>query len=188
MNVRRPAFIAALTGCLLLITACSSSNNNAGNVSTALPSASGSAKAGAGATIDAIPCEANEQLTYHVHAHLAIFADSNPVPIPANIGIILPKCFYWLHTHDTTGIIHMEAPAERSFTLGNFFDIWGQPLDATHAAAYTAAGSNSLMFYLDGKQYAGDPRQISLVNHTMIVIEWGQKFLQPPLYQFPAGY
>jgi len=34
----------------------------------------------------------------------------------------------WLHTHAADGIIHTESPVERTYTLGDFFDIWGQPL------------------------------------------------------------
>jgi hypothetical protein len=35
---------------------------------------------------------------------------------------------YWIHTHDSTGWIHVEAPRKIRATLGQFFDVWGQPL------------------------------------------------------------
>ena len=38
------------------------------------------------------------------------------------------KCIYWLHTHAPDGVIHIESPFERVYTLGNLFDIWHQPL------------------------------------------------------------
>ena len=44
--------------------------------------------------------------------------------IPAGIGIIPAKCIYWLHTHDDSGLIHIESPINQSFTLGQFFKIW----------------------------------------------------------------
>jgi hypothetical protein len=46
--------------------------------------------------------------------------------VPAGIGIKPPDCIYWLHTHDISGIIHVESPDNRTFTLGQFFDIWGK--------------------------------------------------------------
>jgi hypothetical protein len=40
------------------------------------------------------------------------------------------SCFAWLHTHSADGIIHTESPVTRTFTLGEFFDVWGQPLSS----------------------------------------------------------
>jgi len=37
--------------------------------------------------------------------------------------------------------------------------------------------------YVDGKTYAGDPRQIELKRHTQVVIELG-KIVDPPGYAF----
>src|SRR5690348_4067590 len=96
---------------------------------TPSPSPAGSITAATGQTVDGIPCQ-EEMLQYHVHAHLAIFASGQPRTVPAQVGIP-GTCLYYLHTHDDTGIVHVEAPTQRSFTLGQFFDIWGQPLSAT---------------------------------------------------------
>ena len=60
-------------------------------------------------------------------AKLAIFINGKNHTVPALIGIT-NYCFYWLHTHDQSGIIHIESPIHRAFTLGNFFDIWKQKL------------------------------------------------------------
>src|SRR5579859_425038 len=81
-------------------------------------------------SIDGISCDFAEASTYHVHAHLSIVVDGKEVAgPPANTGIHFEHlCLYWLHTHDSSGIIHIEAPHRISPTLGNFFDIWGQPL------------------------------------------------------------
>jgi hypothetical protein len=59
---------------------------------------------------EAVGCSQMEQLAYHVHAHLAIFIEGQPVTVPANIGIHA-TCIAWLHTHATDGVIHVEAPA-----------------------------------------------------------------------------
>ncbi|HTK08348.1 MAG TPA: hypothetical protein VL485_14355, partial [Ktedonobacteraceae bacterium] len=77
--------------------------------------------------VDNIACETNEQTIYHIHAHISIYINGQQQALPANIGINDQKgCYYWLHTHDTTGVIHIESPQQVTYTLGNFFHIWGQ--------------------------------------------------------------
>jgi len=141
---------------------------------------------GTGQTVDGIPCESSESLTYHAHAHLAIIANGQPIAVPANIGIP-GRCIYWLHTHDATGVIHVEAPSPRDFTLGNFFDIWGQPLSSAQLLGFKADDSHSFQYFVNGQQYTGDPRQIPLSVHTLVTIEYGPAFVPPPPFTFPAG-
>src|SRR5438309_5245884 len=76
------------------------------------------------ALVDGIECDTTEYSTFHVHAHLDIFVDGHPLTVPAFIGIEDRSCLYWLHTHTPDGVIHIESPQERGFTLGQFFDIW----------------------------------------------------------------
>jgi hypothetical protein len=144
---------------------------------------------GQGQTVDGIPCEKNERLTYHVHAHLRILKDGAPQPVSAYVGVpgapLLPRCFYWLHTHDRSGLIHMEAPAERTFTLGQFFDIWGWPLTSTRVVKLPVPPGQMTVF-VDGQPYAGDPRQIELRRHTRVVIEIGRQ-VPPPGYDFGSS-
>ena len=40
-------------------------------------------------------------------------------------------CMYWLHTRAADGLIEVQSPVPRQFTLGDFFAIWNQPLSAT---------------------------------------------------------
>ncbi len=77
-----------------------------------------------------------------MHAHLTIFVNGSPRQVPAGIGIpgaqaqntaqgafvSSGSCFYWLHTHAADGIIPIESPVQRTYTLGGFFDEWRQPL------------------------------------------------------------
>jgi hypothetical protein len=61
---------------------------------------------------------------FHIHTHLDIFINGNHYTVPSQIGIKPDdRCLYWLHTHDDNGVIHIEAPEKRDFTLGKFFDI-----------------------------------------------------------------
>jgi len=141
--------------------------------------------------IDGIPCNTSEQLAVHYHAHLAIVVDGNEAQVPANTGINTDQqCLYWLHTHDSTGLIHIEAPAasaSRKFKLGEFFDVWGKRLDKTHVGDTTLAGGQKLVMYVDGKRYTGDPRQIVLASHTQVVLEVTPPEIAPPTFTFPAN-
>src|SRR5579884_3607120 len=74
--------------------------------------------------IDGLECGAMEATAWHHHSILNLFVDGKQQVLPAQIGIVSnpSTCFYWLHVHDTTGIIHMEAPKQLPFTLGQFLD------------------------------------------------------------------
>ena len=148
--------------------------------------------AASGSPVDGIPCNSNEQLAVHYHAHLTILVAGSEAQVPANTGINQDQqCLYWMHTHDTSGIIHIEAPqssATRKFKLGEFFDIWGQKLDRTHVGATTLGAGQQLVIYVDGKVYSGDPRQIVLGKHTQVVLEVTPPAVTPPpSFTFPAG-
>lgn len=133
--------------------------------------------------ISGISCDAMEGNRLHIHQHLLILDHGQPVSIPPNVGQ-RPEmgCLYWLHTHTPDGIIHIEAPMSRTFTLGDFFNVWGQPLSRTEAASARAKTGQRLRIWVDGKPYTGDPRLIKLVPHADIVIEAGPPFPTPPRF------
>lgn len=133
--------------------------------------------------IDGIPCN-NANIGYHVHAHLQIVYQGKNLALPANIGIDDNTCVYYLHTHDDSGEIHIEAPVARLFTLGNFFDIWGQPLSSTHLASIPLRRGQQLRTYLNRKPYHGNPRSIELVAHQLIALEIGPPFVKPAGFDF----
>lgn len=177
------AFTAVAALAVLAAAAC-----GGGTASTPTPATSASVTS-VTAPVDGIPCESNEQLTYHIHAHLWIFVDGNAVTVPAGTGIHPGQgCIFWLHTHDTTGVIHIEAPTQRTFTLGQFFDIWGQPLSATDLLGHRTDASHQIRTYVDGQPYTGDPARISLGAHKDIVVEYGPPFPATPApFSFPPG-
>lgn len=74
--------------------------------------------------ISGITCDETEHLLYHNHTMLIIKNQEQNVTIPSDIGIIPNDCLFWLHTHDDSGIIHVESPNEISFTLGQFLQVW----------------------------------------------------------------
>ena len=136
-----------------------------------------------GEPVGGISCDAQEGQRIHIHQHLVVIDRGKPIDIPPNVGQPAGKrCLYWLHTHTPDGIIHIEAPQDRSFTLGDFFKVWGQPLSHTTAGSAHANKGASLKVWVDGKPYKGDPRKIALKAHTDIVIEAGPPFPTPPRF------
>lgn len=136
-----------------------------------------------GEPVGGISCDAQEGQRIHIHQHLVVLDHGKPVDIPSNVGQPAGKqCIYWLHTHTPDGVIHIEAPRDRSFTLGDFFMVWGQRLSRTVAASAHAMKGTSLRVWVDAKPFKGDPRSIPLMAHTDIVIEAGPPFVKPPRF------
>lgn len=84
---------------------------------------------------------ATPQMVLHIHPKLSIKVDGTNVTLPKDIGISLSL---WkdhsldnygmpgmapLHTHDESGIIHVESTVDRDYTLGQFLSIWGEGLN-----------------------------------------------------------
>jgi hypothetical protein len=156
-------------------------------------------------TVDDVQCQNSEALAYHIHAHLTLFQDGKPVTLPANIGIPvgsnLPsgQCFYWIHVHDTTGVVHIESPTTKTYTLGQMLDIWdrtsqldtqgagGYQVDNSFVTALRAANPSDVHVYVGDKQVT-DFNSIPLTAHELITIEIGGP-LQPPTtaFTFPNG-
>lgn len=154
--------------------------------SAAGPIAVASQKTSSTKPIDGIPCT-SEMLSYHVHAHLDIEYLGRQVTVPAYVGIRDNSCLYWLHTHDASGIIHIEAPHKVAKTLGNFFDIWGQPLSRRRVTTQTVPAGKSMKVWVNGKLFPGDPRSIVLTAHERITIDVGPPFPGPLPFTFPQG-
>jgi hypothetical protein len=139
-----------------------------------------------------IPCDQLEHSQTHYHAVLQIIHEGVLTPLPGGIGIqggeSSPTCFYWLHVHSANqDVIHIESPANDTFTLSQFFAVWSawnksqgkpnEPLDATHVSSFTLTPGEKLYVYLDagdgkGAQlFTGDPATIVLKSHEVISLE-----------------
>lgn len=151
-----------------------------------------------GQPVDGIQCAATEQVAYHVHAHLAVYVSGEQKLIPAGVGVAPPRqtetqsdgspfvlsgaCFYWLHSHTQDGVIHVESPSQQTYTLGQYFDIWQQPLSATRVGPVQGV----VIAYVNGQRYDGDPRAIPLTAHALIQLDVGTDTAPQP-FSFPAG-
>ena len=135
-----------------------------------------------GQVVDSVPCLSADLPEIHIHVHLAVYDQGTQVTVPAGIGVGRPwgfdntgflasgSCFAWMHTHDTTGVIHIVTPQQSRFTLGQLFSVWGQPLSATGAFNYTG----ELAVLVDGRDNGGNPRAIVLNQYENVVIELGK--------------
>lgn len=129
--------------------------------------------------IDNVSCQSTEQGGTHIHAHVTMYMNGTKTAFPANIGIAPDNsCLYWLHTHDDTGVIHIEAPEGVSVTFGNFLHIWeqrfqqlGYPSQLDQAAGWQV--------YVNGKPFSGDLRTIPLQSHTLITLAYNSPGVQP---------
>ena len=147
-------------------------------VGIGLAIASSKALSGAGVSasaIDGIQCNNVEQLVSHIHAHLDIFINGQPYTIPSQIGIT-DKCFYWLHTHDESGVIHIESPVAKDYTIGQFFNIWNKKFSNTQILDNIANGKNTLNVYVNGNKVnaAVNYRDIKLKAHDEIAVVYGK--------------
>jgi hypothetical protein len=136
-----------------------------------------------GTAVDGVKCAPIEQLAYHIHAHLQVYVEGSPRALPGGIGMVGPVaeqtpngpfygaqgCYYWLHTHASDGIIHLESPSPRIYTLGDFFDEWHQPLSATQVAG----ASGPVTAFVDGKPWSRSPRAIPLSPHAVVQLDVG---------------
>jgi hypothetical protein len=136
-----------------------------------------------GQTVDGIRCDASEQVAYHIHAHLTVYVNGALRPVPGGIGVVQPvaqqtpngtfygasQCYYWLHVHAQDGVIHVEAPSQTTYTLGQFFAIWRQPL----TTAQVGPTRGALTVYVNGVRYSGTPAGIPLTSHEDIQLDVG---------------
>jgi hypothetical protein len=153
------------------------------------PVLAGTSPATTGQTIDGIGCQTSEQTVFHIHTHLTIFVNGQPRQVPAAIGIPgavaeqtkagpfigSGTCFYWLHTHAADGIIHIESPVERTYTLGEFFDEWGQPLGPDQAGP----AKGKVTAIVNGKVFKGNPRDVPLGSRENLQLDVGSPLIAP---------
>jgi hypothetical protein len=148
-----------------------------------------------GRRVDGVRCETGEQALFHIHAHLAVFVDGRRGVVPQGIGIPPPRqqqrtadgpfvtggaCFYWLHSHTADGIIHIESPVRRTYTLGDYFDIWTQPLSSARVGpargrvtAYVRAPSNQwpacamgiMVMVMTGRRRRAGHAEVGVAHH-----------------------
>lgn len=139
-----------------------------------------------------LPALGTEGQVLHIHQHLEIFVNGQSVPVPTDIGVPPDGSFISpVHTHSPDGIIHVESPTHRDFTLGQFFDVWGVKFTSTCIGGYCNSGGATVAVYANGHKVAGDPGRILLASHEEIVVTYGTASQlpnpMPSSFTFPTG-
>lgn len=111
----------------------------------------------------------------HYHAHLDVIVNGQPVPVAADVGVDdQSQRISALHTHDGSGVIHIEAPTVgTAFYLGQLFREWNVALAADRIGGLRTDATHSLTVYVNGKPVTGNPAQLRLAAHQEIAIVYG---------------
>jgi hypothetical protein len=130
-----------------------------------------------------------EGVAEHVHVELSIYIHGQQETVPAQIGLT-PELFAPLHTHDTSGTLHVESASPYQFTLGQFFDVWGVRFTSSCIGGYCSSGQDQLRVYVDGQEVSGDPRATPLNDQNVIVVTFGteEEVPQPVPTAVPSGF
>lgn len=191
----------AFAALLLLTTTQERSPPAARQTPTAPPAAarpSGSSSSSILPEINGISCDALESTIVHVHVHLAVFINGEQQPVPFGVGIGQPwqvsdtdegpfvedgTCFYWIHTHTEDGVVHIESPVRRRFTLGDFFAVWQVPLSTTQVGS----AQGPVISYVNGQRNSSvAPPDIPLLPHARIQLDVGGD-VPPEPFDFPPN-
>ena len=123
----------------------------------------------------------------HIHQHMDIYVNGKRTTIPTGVGIYGDQFLTELHTHDSTGLLHVESPKKRTFDLGQFFAAWGVRLDKDCIGGYCKPDT-PWRIYVDGAEYTGDPGELQLKKHQEIAIVIGTPpKTVPSRFRFPPG-
>jgi hypothetical protein len=142
-----------------------------GELTTEAPWDANAAESAARATALGLPAEGT---TMHEHAHVEIFVHGKNEPIPADIGIdTAAGTIQSIHTHDDTGLVHLESSQSREFTLGEFFGVWGVRFTPSCLGGYCNEGNNRLQVFVDGDEVTDNLQDVQLDDQTVIVVTYG---------------
>lgn len=135
-----------------------------------------------------LPALSAEGEVVHIHQHLDVRVNGRAVMVPAGLGLgvgsdhkvnfVAP-----VHTHDVDGIVHVESPVQRDFTLGDVFDIWGLRFSASCLGGYCSRGDARVRVFVNGGLVGpgSDPRGVVLAAGQQILVSFGTA------RQLPAG-
>ena len=169
------------------------------------------ATGGTGQVVDGISCQPTMSRNYHVHVYVGVWVNGTHYALPDTIGMKHPQieppngftkyahCFYDLHTHDASGILHVESTDPNHvpitgtiYNTQNLFDVWGITVNAnqvgqftgpvqvvTSGQVYRGGPHNAVVYRSMYTTWLGDPNAIPLYSHEVIWLEVGPTYPDP---------
>ena len=121
----------------------------------------------------ALTCTTDMATKFHIHPNVQIVINGKTETLPANIGV-RPDCMSSLHTHDTTGKVHVESPEKRDFTLADFFAVWGKTYNRDQILDFKADDRYVIRETVNGKEIQEYENTV-LRDGDQIVISYEEK-------------
>ncbi|MBI3572639.1 MAG: hypothetical protein HY092_00360 [Candidatus Kerfeldbacteria bacterium] len=133
-------------------------------------------------------CTTDMATKFHIHAHLSIVIDGKAQDIPANTGLAA-HCLHPLHTHDSTGVIHIESPSAKDFTLGDFFHVWKNTFSTQAVLDTKIDAAHQLTVFDNGTLVASGPDTTMRDRHSYAIVvgQGAEKITPPQNYDFPKN-
>jgi hypothetical protein len=108
--------------------------------------------------------------TFHQHALVRIYQDGLLVPLAGFMGLDRKRKVYaGLHTHDSSGVLHLEADKPFPATLGDMFAMWNVAFGPDRMGSLTNGDGRTLRVYVNGKRIE-DPAAYAIQKDDVIVI------------------
>jgi len=145
-----------------------------------------------GAQVHTLDCRKHEPLD--ALAHIELFAENHVVIVPAGIGVSPPlriragrivgeRCSYALRTLEPTGLLLLGG--SRHYTVGELFELWGEPLTASELAGFRAGARERVSVFIDGTRWRGSPSDAPLSPGSQVTLEVGPFVPPHARYLFP---
>ena len=142
-----------------------------------------------GQRLDALGLPGLNENIFHIHSLMHVYVNGKAVTVPANVGLDTSSgTFSSLHTHDTSGLVHMEADRKYPFTIGQFFAVWGVKFSDDQLGPYRSKGDEQVRAYVNGKRIS-DPVNYVMKEGDEIAVGYGKpgSFPSNPPGSFPPG-
>ena len=127
-RIRLGYLLAAMFALTLLAVSCGDDESESTGPGDTAPgsastSATGTGSSGGETSPALSQCVDHDNAAMSLQVELFVVMDRSPQVLPSGIGITA-DCMRPLHTHSNF-VVSVEYPEERTFTLGDFFQVWG---------------------------------------------------------------
>lgn len=113
-------------------------------------------------------CTSDEATRFHVHTNLEIIINGQKQEIPENIGVS-SSCLHPLHTHDEPGLIHIESPVARDFTLADFFAVWDKTFNKNQIFDNKSDARHAILITVNGREVATYENTVLRDNEQIVI-------------------